>query len=123
MTRDEVTKLLEILVSAYPNTKIKDAKAMTDAWELILGQYSAESVYKAARLHMNASKFFPTPAEIGEQIVRAQMVYKEPELIKLEAHTKESEEEFFDLFCRWIGLGCDPDDTVELPKGFLLFEI
>lgn len=123
MTRDEITKLLETLVSAYPSTKIKDAKVMTDTWEMVLGDFSAESVYKAARLHMDTSKFFPTPAEIKDSIVRAQLVYKEPELIGIEAHTNEAEEKYLDAFCKWIGFGYEPDDSVILPNGFMPFEI
>lgn len=122
MTRDEITKLLEMLVAAYPNTKVTDAKVMTDSWELALGYFSAEAVYKAARLHIDRSKFFPTPAEIKDLIVRAELVFRKPEPIGISAHTKE-EEEYLDSFCKWIGFGCEPDDSVILKNGFLPFEI
>ena len=75
MNRNEIINLLEVISSAYPNTKIKDPKAIVSAWELTLGGFSAESVYKAARLHLETSKFFPTPSEIADKIVRADLIY------------------------------------------------
>lgn len=82
MTRDEITKLLELLCGNY-NARIVDPAATADAWELILGPYSAEAVYKAARLHMERSRFFPNPAEIKDKITRAQIVYSGPPIVSL----------------------------------------
>ena len=78
MTRDEITSLLEMLVANYPNTKIRDPKATADAWEMTLGMYQAESVFKAARYHMDTSAFFPTPADIKKKMVIAKLIYDEP---------------------------------------------
>ena len=78
MTRDEITSLLEMLVANYPNTKIRDPKATADAWEMTLGMYQAESVFKAARYHMDTSSFFPTPADIKKKMVKAKLIYDEP---------------------------------------------
>lgn len=80
MTRKEIADLLEIVIAQYPNTKVNDPAAMVNAWEMVLGDYSAESVYKAARLHMETCKFFPTIADIREKIVRAEMIYKSIEI-------------------------------------------
>lgn len=77
MTREEIANLLEVLIGAYPNTNIKDAEATLNTWEMELGSYSAESVYKSARLHIHNSKFFPTPSEIIRGLLLAEMVYKE----------------------------------------------
>lgn len=129
MTRNEIVKLLEILASAYPNTKIKDARATVSAWELTLGSFSAESVYKAARLHMDTVKFFPTPADIKDKIVRAELVYHGPDVKALENHavkvtpiSDEATDAYLDAFCQWIGFGSDPDDSVDL-ESFLPYEI
>ena len=124
MTRDEIVSLLEIVISAYPNAKISDAGAMVSAWEMCLGDFSAESVYKAARFHMNTNRFFPTPADIRSNIVRAEMVYRDSEIDqkRLEAKPEPStamsvtEEEWTDEkledLCRFIGLGY-PNDCEE----------
>ena len=79
MNRDETTKLLEILCGNY-NKKIVDPKATVNAWEMTLGAFSAEAVYKAARLHMSESKYWPNPADIREKIVKAKIVYDGPPL-------------------------------------------
>ena len=122
MTRQEIVDLLEVLITAYPYVKIKDATSMVNAWEMALGDYSAKSVYKASRYHMDNCKFFPTVADIKEKIVRAEMVYSGPTIPSLPSKHKEGTEEFLDSFCKWIGFGCEPDDSVELPKGFLPYE-
>ena len=83
MNREETIRLLGILSNAYPNTNINDASSMASTWEMCLGEYPAEQIYKAARLHMETSKFFPTPAEIREKIVRAELVYRTPDTTKI----------------------------------------
>lgn len=119
MNREDIIRLLGILSEAYPNTKIKNASSMASTWEMCLEDYSAESVYKAARLHMSTSKFFPTPAEIRENIVRAEIVYNESEIElrklegqdatkRLETHSganKGISDEGLDNLCRSVGLG------------------
>lgn len=75
MTREEVIKLLKIMRSTYPNTKIPDAAAMIDAWELSFGNDPANVIYKAARHHMNTCKFFPTVADIRRCINKGQLIY------------------------------------------------
>ena len=128
MTREETIKLLAIISSAYPyaSKEIKDASALATAWEMTLGEFSAESVYKATRLHMETNKYFPSPSDIRDKIVRSQIVYQPTITNAIEATSSKDEAEIeknLDLFCKWIGFGCEPDDTVELPKGFLPYEM
>lgn len=125
MERKEIIELLKVISSAYPHAKIPDPTAMVTAWELLLGDFSAESVYKAARLHMETNKFFPSPSDIRDNIVKAEIVYKPtiPNALESKANNSEETENNLDLFCRWIGFGCEPDDSVELPKGFLPYEV
>lgn len=80
MNSKEAAQILAVVRTAYPNTKIEDAGAMVQAWVMGLGDYSASSVMKAARLHMATAKFFPTIAEIREKIVRAELIYTESEI-------------------------------------------
>lgn len=75
MTRVEIIKLLKALRAAYPNVKIVDPEGTVDAWELAFGADNAESIYKAARWHMNNNKFFPTIADIRASINRGDLSY------------------------------------------------
>ena len=115
MNKKETAQVLAILRTAYPNTKIENAGAMTEAWYMCLGDFSAESVMKAARLYMNTSKFFPTPAEIREKMVRAELVYKDTEIAcnRLQDGNKqitspeaeEATESKLEALCEFVGLG------------------
>lgn len=116
MNKKETAQILAILRSAYPNTKaIDNAEALTNAWLLILGDYSAESVMKASRLHMATNKFFPAPSEIRDKIVRAELLYSDSELPcnRLEdgnkqitlLESKEATEAKLEAFCESVGLG------------------
>ena len=74
MTREQIIRLLKVLSDNY-NIKIADPKGKVTAWEMELGNYSAESIYKAARLHMQTSQYFPSPADLINKMVRAQLLY------------------------------------------------
>lgn len=116
MTRDEVTKLLEILVTNY-GKNVANPKALADSWEMVLGSYSAEAVYKATRLHMETSKFFPNPADIREKMIRASILYDEQtsqarltSVSGAEPITDEKVIAWVDAFCEWIGFGTEPNE-------------
>ena len=130
MNREQTIKLLKMLLANYPNTKIKDASATADAWEMNLGEFSAEAVYKSARLHMATSSFFPTPAEIRKNIVRAELIYSGPQIPELKAPKKAktsaspdgvSDSEFLDTLIQDM---IDRENEVEADRndGFLSFE-
>lgn len=122
MTREEIIRLLKVISDNY-NVKIADPKGKASAWEMQLGDYSAESVYKAARLHMSTSKYFPSPADLINNIVRAELIYSGPPLNAIEASSTNSEaiDKYLDAFCKWIGFGCESDDNVIL-TNFLPYE-
>ena len=80
MNKKETAQILAIVRTAYPNVRIDNPAGTVQAWQMTLGEYSADSVMKAARLHMNTSKFFPTPADIREKIIRAELIYNESEI-------------------------------------------
>ena len=80
MTKKEVVQVLAMLRAIYPVVKIENAEALATGWMLVLGDYSASAVFKAARLHLETSKYFPTPAEVKEKIMRAELVYSDNEL-------------------------------------------
>ena len=75
MNKKECAQILAIVRAVYPNTKIEDAAAMVEGWHMVLGDYPAATIMRAARLHMATSKYFPTPVEITEKIPRAELIY------------------------------------------------
>ena len=119
MTREETAKLLAMLFGAYPHVKVKDASATVASWELVLGHYSAESVYKAARLHISSSPYFPSPSDILDKIVRAEIVFgntlSQPAIeapkAKVTPISEEVKEEYLDAFCEMMGFGYEEDET------------
>lgn len=117
MTRDQITQVLEFLVTNY-NKKIADPKALADSWEMAFGDVEAEAVFKAARFHVDTSPFFPTIADIKKKIVRATVAYaEEPKsparltsIAGAEPIEDEKLNEWLDAFCDWIGFGCEPNE-------------
>lgn len=101
MTKEEITKLLALAKATYHYTKIDDAKLTIAVWEMTLGEFSYEAVAKAFRLHFETSKFFPTPSDIRDKIVRAQIVYLESpiETQRLETGNDTYLDEFLENIC------------------------
>lgn len=119
MNREEIANLLKILSKNYQKRiSPSDAKTLVDSWELTLGAFTAEEVYKAARLHMETSPYFPNPADIRKNIVRASVAYaEEPKsparltsISGAEPIEDEKLNEWLDAFCEWIGFGCEPNE-------------
>ena len=119
MNREEIANLLKILSKNYQKRiSPSDAKTLVDSWELTLGAFSAEEVYKAARLHMETSVYFPNPADIRKNIVRASVAYTEEtksparltSIAGAEPIEDEKLNEWLDAFCEWIGFGCEPNE-------------
>lgn len=119
MNREEIANLLKILSKNYQKRiSPSDAKTLVDSWELTLGAFTAEEVYKAARLHMETSVYFPNPADIRKNIVRATVAYaEEPKsparltsIAGAEPIEDEKLNEWLDAFCEWIGFGCEPNE-------------
>ena len=135
MTRKEIADLLKIVFAAYPHTKISDPNTMVTTWEMMFGDLPADKVYKAARLHMESSKFFPTVADIKENLTKADMIYstaaleapkhrrkplvETPEGMTDEEHILGIVEDQMRLECEIEGVPFDED----LMKNFLPYEI
>ena len=109
MTKSELTQILAILRSNYPMIKIENPKTMVETWFLTLGEFSGEAVLESAKCHMAHSKFFPTPAELRENIVRHKIITNQPKPKMLEAGKKAkvtaipdgmSESEWLDEFIK-----------------------
>ena len=90
MTREETRQLLKFLYAAYPNMKkisASEAKIMLDAWQMTFADYEAEQIYKAARLHIKQSKYFPNSADLVSKVYKASLIYDiaEPTIPQIEA--------------------------------------
>lgn len=121
MDKKDMAKVLAILQTNYQK-KIENTEATVGVWMMSLGEFSAEAVLNSAKLHMANSKFFPTPAEIRENIVRHKIVLEVRTVPQLESGRRAkvtaipdgmSEDEFLDLF--WA-------EQVKWEESFLDFE-
>ncbi len=88
MTREETLRLLEFLKGSYPAFKIENAAALANTWCLTFQDIPAARVYRAARLHISRSKYFPSPADINESMQRASILYDTPNPSALPASIK-----------------------------------
>jgi len=77
MTREEITDLLEELLKAYPYyiKNITDPDGIVDTWEREFGTEDAGTIFKAARHHINTSRYFPAISDIRGCINKGQMIY------------------------------------------------
>ena len=113
MTRDEISRLLETLFAAYPNTKMKDPAKTLDVWEMDLAEYNAEDIYKAARLYIaEGNTFFPVPGALTKIIPKAQLIYNAPPKVTVIPSSLPDSKttEYIESFCEWIGFGSEPND-------------
>lgn len=123
MNKSDMAKILSILRANYPNVRIENPEAMVKTWMLTLEEFSPEAVMKSAELHMKSSKFFPTPAELRENIVRSRIPDELPPTAPMLISGKKarstaipdgmSEDEFLDKFI---------EAQIEWENGFLDFE-
>lgn len=128
MTHKQVAELLKALAANYgKKLDARTANDMIDAWMLNLGDKDAGDVYKAARLHMSVSKFFPNPADILDKLAKASLIYgAEDETRKMlpkPTIEKQKEDYYLEELCKFVGLGCEADDDADLTlKYFLPYE-
>lgn len=106
MDKKDMARILAILQTNYQK-KIDNTEATVNVWLMTLKDFSADAVLKSAMLHISNSKFFPTPAEIRENIVRSRIVLTESKTPRLESGRRAkvtaipdgmTENEFLDLF-------------------------
>ena len=76
MNKKETAQILAIVQAAYPyNPNRANPESTVEAWMMILGDYDAQTVLRAAQFHMKTCKYFPTPADIVQKIGRAELLY------------------------------------------------
>ena len=125
MDKNEMAQILAILRANYTNVKIDKPEAMVKTWMLTLGEFEAAAVRRSAELHMATSKYFPTPAELRNNIVRSKITLEAPKVtaLPIPKTDKASEDYYLDELCKFVGLGCEPQDDADLIfKNFLPYE-
>lgn len=122
MIKEDIIKLLGVLQDTY-GKKFVDPKGTVDSWYITLAPYEAKSIFKAARLYMETKtiKNFPSPADLIDLIVRAEIVYPDqviepPKQIEAQRAvvTKLDStvlDEYLDSFSEWIGFGSEQNDA------------
>lgn len=117
MNRVEAVKILAIVRACYPQVKILDAESMVNSWVWVLGEFDADLVLKAAQIHVSKSKFFPTPADIRENITRAAVFQSSKAALESGQKAISSGTKPVDLtdddveeLCRFCGLGYENDN-------------
>lgn len=74
MTNEEIIDIMEELYGAGLGNAPKDAAAAVRVWRDFFGGDDARVIGKAVGLHLERSKFWPTPADIKELKDKAAMI-------------------------------------------------
>ena len=128
MDKKDMAKVLALLQTNYQK-KIENVEATVGIWMMTLGEFSAEAVLESAKLHMETSKYFPTPAEIRQNIVRHKIVLEAKTVPRIESGRRAkctaipdgmSEQDFLDAL---IQDQIDLETEMEQNNGFLDFEV
>jgi len=70
-----------------------DSKELLKNWEMAFGNEDAQTIYMAARHHMDVSPYFPTISDIKKSVNRGQLVYgRAPEAPRLKIQGDVSED-------------------------------
>lgn len=64
MEKQDITKLLTLLETIYPNVKKPKGEAVVEAWFLVLEPWSYEDAKKAVILRARDNIYFPNPSEL-----------------------------------------------------------
>lgn len=128
MTIKESFQLVNILHAAYPQDR-KATKAelsqRAESYHVAFADYDFETVKRAAQNCIAISKFYPTTAELIQEVKRIQLTTIPASVTPIttaEPIEDEKLEAYLDAFCEWIGFGCEANDDVILPKGVLRYE-
>lgn len=128
MTLKEAIKLVNLLHSAYPQDKkatAQDLAQRAQTYHITLADYDAETVMRAAQNCIANSRFYPTTAELIQEVKRIQLTTIPASVTPIttaEPIDDEKLEAYLDAFCEWIGFGCEANDAAELPKGVMHYD-
>ena len=87
MTREEVTKLIAVMVNSYPNYKPVDLSTTVDIWTMMLDEYSYQEVAQALKAYILAdtSGFAPAIGQLVAKVHEIRRLERGDELTELEA--------------------------------------
>ena len=74
MTREDVKKLFEPMILAYPSMPEMSSQKI-DLWHELLNDIDFEAAKKAVKEHIKTSRFVPTIAEIREAVNENKAMY------------------------------------------------
>lgn len=118
MTKTECINLIRELLGAYPNTKMDNPQGTINSYMLILGEYEAKTVYKAARMYMTsgskAKRYFPQPGELKKYIGLAPYMFN-PQAMELPSDTSDPTDDGATTgcdLCPYAEMGCKKEDCI-----------
>lgn len=84
MTREEMVKIIRIMVDSYPNYKPNEISETVDVWQMMLEEYSYQQVSLALKSYIlsDNSGFAPS---IGQLVDKMQIIQQPQELNEMEA--------------------------------------
>jgi hypothetical protein len=87
MTREEVTKLIAVMVNSYPNYKPMDLSTTVDIWTMMLEEYTYQEAAQALKTYIlsDMSGFAPAIGQLVGRIHETRRLEKGDELTELEA--------------------------------------
>ena len=118
MNKSEAAKILAIIRPLYPNAKVY-TESMVSSWVWQLGEFDANLVLKAAQIHVSKSRYFPTPADIRENITRASIMLMPNAALdagqkriasRSEKTPVDMSDDDLEELCRFCGLGYENDN-------------
>lgn len=126
MTIKDAIKIVTLLHNAYPQDKratADDLAQRAEAYHVAFADYDLETVQKAATYCIKTSKWHPTTKELIDAATRVRLS-EAVKVTPIQTDTADDAEieQYLDAFVEWIGFGCEPDDTKELPRGVLPYE-
>lgn len=116
MNNSECVDLIRTLFGAYPNTKMDNPQGTITSYMLILGEYDAETVYKAARMYMGnpKNKYFPKAADLVKYIPLAPYMFN-PQAMELPSDTSDPTDDGATTgcdVCPYAEMGCKKEDCI-----------
>lgn len=129
MNIKESIKIVNLLHAAYPQDRRatkEDLYQRAESYHVALVNYDYETVEKAARHCIATSKWYPTTAELIENVKRATLTavpdIKVKPITPAQILNEAEVDNWLDAFCEWIGFGCEANDNANLPKGVIRYE-
>lgn len=128
MNLREAVTIVQLLHNAYPQDRKATKEELAqraETYSISMADYDFETVRKAACHLIKTSKWYPTTKEILDSVSWVRMTDTKPKaevspIPKLNIR-EDKVDEYLEVFCEWIGFGCEPNDDADLGQ-FLPYE-